>query len=218
MTAWWPVPIAHHESALPLIIDPWTGKQAGNTWQCGWRRAKTWLAGQHWLAEGDSSSVAAGHLVPGAAVECPASCFGVSPPTCLKKNAMSCLAARSRRSRTQFRSSVRWPGPFPGLINDLVRRWIVGDHCLTTSGIGSLAGYSSQGRPSSSRPPPTLGVTPPTLLEEQRHSRIATAVPGIAYQSNSSGDSAAHSPRPHDRPLDPCRIQGRPPGRQRLQR
>jgi hypothetical protein len=76
MTAWWPVPIAHHESASPLIIDPWTGKQAGNTWQCGWRRAKTWLAGQHWLAEGDSSSVAAGHLVPGAAVECPASCFG----------------------------------------------------------------------------------------------------------------------------------------------
>ena len=74
-----PDTLAHHESALPLIIDPWTDEQAGNAWQCGRRRAKIWLAGQHWLAEGVVLSVAAGHLVPGAAVECPASCFGGEP-------------------------------------------------------------------------------------------------------------------------------------------
>lgn len=78
--------------------------------------------------------------------------LGVSPPTCLKNSGIRMQTQRSRRSRTQPRSSGRKSGPFPGLINDLVRRWIVSDHCLTTSGIGSLAGHWSQVWSSSTRP------------------------------------------------------------------
>jgi hypothetical protein len=41
MTAWWPAPKAHRESALPSIIDPWTDKQAGNNRLSRPRRSRT---------------------------------------------------------------------------------------------------------------------------------------------------------------------------------
>jgi hypothetical protein len=85
--------------------------------------------------------------------------LGVSPPICLKNSGTRILTQRSRRSRTQPRSSGRKSGPFPGLINDLVRRGIAVIAARPPRVSGRRPGNGSQVWPSSRRPP-AFGVRP----------------------------------------------------------